>query len=800
MSELKQKEITASQCYHCGEDSGSKPIVYQDKNFCCSGCKTVYQILEESNLCDYYELESNPGIKIEQEQFGDRFAYLDNEEIAKELLDFSDSGTSKVSFLLPQIHCSSCIWLIENLHKLNPAIIRSTVNFGAKKVFISFNDEEISLRQVVELLTSIGYEPEINSKANKKKKLSVSKQLYIQIGVAGFCFGNIMLMSFPEYLGDENFTNTDFSRFFGYGNLFLSLPVLLYSGKDYLISARNVLKHGQVNIDVPIAIGMLALFIRSAWEIISGFGAGYMDSFAGLVFFLLIGKWYQGKTYSALSYERDYTSYFPLAVTRMKGTERISVPIQQIEENDRILIRHQEVIPADSILISESAHIDYSFVTGESDPVSKKSGDLLFAGGRQVGSSIEILVKKKADQSYLTQLWNQDAFHKEDSAGMANLVDRISKHFTLIILSIALITAVSWYFIEPSKALLAFTSVLIVACPCALALSIPFTFGNTLRWLGRNGFYLKNHRVIEDLASLDDIVFDKTGTITQKDTLQIDFVGKDLDSKELSLIRSAVQHSLHPLSQAIFKHLDAAVLDNEKFTETPGAGIETMIEGRLIRVGSEEFVTGKRSDDAAGSIRSFVGIDDEVLGFYRIGKGYRPGLEGLVNGLKEFELHLVSGDNDAERVALSKWFDQDHMAFNASPKNKLDYIAKIQSQEKKVMMLGDGLNDAGALKQSDVGIALAENVYAFSPACDAILDARSFSRLDDILKFSQLSLKVVRRSFIISLVYNSIGMVFAVQGMLTPLFAAILMPLSSVTVIGFTIVSTNYLSKKLNFR
>jgi len=788
-------------CYHCGEESRSKSVKFDDKTFCCQGCKTVYSILKESELCTYYDLESQPGIRMDKTDFGDRFAFLDHEDIIKELLEFTEGSTSKVSFLLPQIHCSSCIWLIENLHQLNPGIQRAVVNFGAKKVHITYNNESIRLRQIVELLSSIGYEPEIEKNTNGQSRSKVQKSLAIKIGVAGFCFGNIMLMSFPDYFGDSSFSGSEFKKFFAYGNLFLALPVLLYSGRDYLISAKNIISQKQINIDVPIALGMLALFARSTWEILSSTGTGYMDSFAGLIFFLLIGKWYQGKTYSALSYERDYSSYFPLAATCMKGTERLSVPIQAIEENDRLLILHQELIPTDSILLSDEAQIDYSFVTGESVPVIKKTGDLIFAGGRQVGSSIEVLVKKKADQSYLTQLWNQDVFRKEESAGMSKLVNTISKHFTITILVIAVLTGIYWSFIDSSIAILAFTSVLIVACPCALALSIPFSFGNSMRWLGKNGFYLKNYQVIEDLAQLDSIVFDKTGTITKKSNLQIDFVGKSLSDEELSLIKSCVQHSLHPLSQSIFKFLDAEILPNEKFEEISGSGIEAVIQGRIIRVGSEFFVTGTRSDDSAGNIRSFVGLDGELLGFFSIGRGYRSGMDGLIDILRQrHKLHLLSGDNDAEREVLKPWFESPKMHFNQSPSDKLNYVAGLQRDGDSVMMIGDGLNDAGALKQSDVGVALAENVYAFSPACDAILDARSFSQLDNILLFSELSLKVVKRSFIISLLYNSIGMYFAVQGLLTPLVAAILMPLSSVTVIGFAILSTNFYAKKLHFK
>jgi Cu+-exporting ATPase len=798
--------VETSSCFHCGDECLAEKLEFENHTFCCSGCKTVYQILSENDLCEYYSLSERPGIKADSLNKDGRFAYLDNETVSSSILEFNEGEIAKVTFLIPQMHCSSCIWLLENLSQLNEGVVRSTVNFIKKEASIVFNTSQLSLRQLVELMTAIGYEPQINKKDNSKKRLSTERSLIIKIGVAGFCFGNIMLMSFPEYFGDHSFDSSEFRVFFGFANIALSLPVMFYSAKDYFTSAYKILKHKNVNIDVPIALGVAVLFIRSVIDIVSGMGAGYMDSLAGLIFFLLVGKWYQDKTYKTLSYERDYRSYFPIAITKIsiKG-EQEAVPIEEIKTDDVLLIRNQEVIPADCELVSGEAQIDYSFVTGESEPVSKKSGDLIYAGGRQCGAAIQVKVKKTVGHSYLTQLWNQDIFHKEDSAKMASMIDRISKRFTLIIIAFSLIGLTYWSFFSAHMAFNVFTSVLIIACPCALALAIPFTFGNTIKWLGRSGMYLKNHRVVEDLGSIKSIVFDKTGTITQNKQLKVDFVGTALSKLEIAAVKSLVAQSLHPLSQSIYKHLEGETIKVESYSELPGKGIEGITGGYHVRVGSERFVCGNIGQSFADSIRTYIAINNEVKGFFTLSKGYRPGLAETITALKlKNDIYLLSGDNDAERSFLSQWFDKkDHterMFFAQSPQDKLEKVSMIQSGGNKVMMIGDGLNDAGALKQSDVGVAVADNVYAFSPACDAILDARSFHNLPLYLEFAEKSMAIVRWCFLISFSYNSVGMYFALTGALSPLVAAILMPLSSVTVIAFTTIATNRLANKLGMK
>jgi len=787
------------KCIHCGEDCGKHPVMWDDKPFCCHGCKTVYQILNASDMDQYYKIQPMAGIKVEQVDVGDKYAFLDLEEIREKLLDFSDGGFSKVSLFIPVIHCASCIWLLEHLDTLNPGIIQSTVNFPKKTATITFKDDQISLRQLVELMASIHYVPEITlDQLDKEEGKTANRDLLIKIGIAGFSLMNVMLYNFPEYLpGGENL-GTLFTSVFGWLSFILTLPVVFYCANDYYLSAFKGLKHKIVNIDVPITLGIFTLFVQSTYEIITGQGVGYMDSLVGLVFFLLVGKWYQGKTYQALSFERDYKSYFPVAVTKIvNGTEEI-IPLSKLKKDDHILIRNQELIPADSKLIKGNANIDYSFVTGESIPVPKALNDLIFAGGRQIGSSIEMMVENEVEQSYLTQLWNQDTSRQETVSGLNDMINKVSEYFTATVLLVAVLAGIYWLFNDANLALFAFTSVLIIACPCALALTVPFTFGSTMRAFGRKGFYIKNTDVIENLNRIDAVVFDKTGTITLSRSMKAKFIGDALTENELRMIKSLASNSSHPLSAAIKENIAIENLfEVENFQEIPAMGTSALIHGKRVNMGSRKFIMGK-ADSEPDSTNVYVFIEDRVAGYFKIENTYREGLSEIINKLqKKYDLFLLSGDNESEKQNLVTLFGSEtQLFFNQSPADKMEFVKNLKKQGKKVLMIGDGLNDAGALMESNVGITIADDIYSFSPACDGIVESSNFSKLFDFLKFTHYSMNIVKISFVISFLYNIIGLFFAVQGTLSPLIAAILMPISSVSVVAFATFSINLLSQK----
>lgn len=777
----------AETCYHCGDDVIGKGYIYVEKKFCCTACRTVYQLLSENNMDTYYSLENKPGIKPSSSS-ENKYAFLELESIQERYIQFKDNGIERVTLFLPSIHCSSCIYLLENIAKIEPNIISCQVNFTKREATISYKtDSGYSLAKLASILDKIGYAPNFGNRNESEKKLD--KKFLYKLGIAGFAFGSIMLWSFPEYLGIEDM-NHKMRNFTSYLSFVVSLPVLFYSASEYFVSAYKALKYRSLNLDVPITIGIIALYGQSSYTIFTGGGPGYMDSFATFIFWLLIGKWFQNKTYKTLSFERDYTSYFPVAITKFDGIKESIVEIETLQENDRIYVRNEEVIPCDSELLSEEAKIDYSFVTGESIPITKKKGDFIYAGGKLIGKRVAFKVLKPCDRSQLTQLWNE-VVHEDKEKHQVTTQDKISVYFMAIVMAISFIAGLVWFFIEPSKITPVIVSILIVACPCALALSSPFTLGNVLRVLGRKGLYLKNTKVIERMNQVTDIVFDKTGTLTTGLLDSIEYQGIELTEFYKNGILTVANSSTHPLSRGVVNFLKlTTVLDTqeiESYDEISGKGIIAHYGGLEVKLGSRSLCGAPDSEYHSDETAVHININNTYFGKFIFHSEMRQGIEKMINGLKNYKLHILSGDNEKDKETLLAIFPKNTiMLFNQSPSSKSDYIQSLKKQGHHVLMIGDGLNDAGALGKADVGIAVSEDIFRFTPSSDAILEASTLNQLPKYLSVSNYAKTVLKTCLSFSISYNLIGLSFAVSGTMTPLIAAILMPISSITVVGLS--------------
>ncbi|AQG78907.1 heavy metal translocating P-type ATPase [Spirosoma montaniterrae] len=815
--------VTQTQCYHCGSECAQHDLLFDQKHFCCNGCRTVYEVLNANQLCQYYDLNERPGTQT-QPLPQTRFAFLDLPDVQRQLVDFQNEIQTTITFYIPTIHCSSCLWLLEHSYRLNAGIRQARVDFLKKQVTLTFEQTRISLRQVVELLASLGYEPLISlSDMVKEQQRPTYRPLLYRLSVAGFCAGNIMLFSFPEYLGLDD---PAFKIWFGIINLMLATPVVFYSGSGYFISVWQSLRKGIINIDFPILLGILVAYARGTYEVLALGGAGYFDSLSGLIFFLLCGKWFQQRTYDFLSFERDYKAYFPLTASQLTvNSEKLKVkndlnalatdgsfftnhfslltetpvPVAELRKGDRIRVRHGELIPADGLLYQGVGLIDYSFVTGESVPERKEPGALLYAGGRQMGEAIDLELVRETSQSYLTQLWNNDAFRKSDTGRFTTFADYVGRYFTLTVLTLATLTGSYWYALrgDAHTAVNAFTAVLIVACPCVLSLAYPVALGHGLRLLGKRRFYLKNADVIEQMAACDTVVFDKTGTLTEVNDKAVAGVTEDfspaLTDLERAMVQAVVRQSAHPLSRRLTRHLSgASPLPVEGFTEVPGQGVQALVDGWVVKVGRAAFVGAlalPAKTEPGTTVH--ISIEGNYRGCFRLANGYRPGIETMLDTLcQTHRLYLLSGDTDATRPHLLRWFRPNRMGFGCSPQQKLDTVRQLQAEGRRVLMIGDGLNDAGALKQADVGFAVTDDTIQFTPASDGILAGESLRELPRFLRFSRFAMGLIRFSFGISLLYNFAGLSYALTGQLSPIVAAILMPLSSTTMVVIATIGT----------
>ena len=779
-------------CFHCGSPCEEDKKIQDEKQFCCSGCLAVHSILTQNEMGKYYNLEQFPGVKKQKKSF---FDFADNEELALKFIDYKNEELTKVSIKIPAIHCSSCIWLLENLSLLNPGILSTRVNFQEQKASISFAHKDVSLKEVFELLDKIGYTPDLGIGNSESVEAKNSSKIIKQLAFAGFAFGNIMLFSFPEYFGFITSEDHSYGTVFSYLNLLIAIPVVAYSGRDYLKTAYESLKAKALHIYVPVSIGIMALFLWSTYEVVSGNGAGYFDSLAGLIFFLLIGKWIQEFTNRKLIFNRKYESYFPLSVQLLSGKNEETVPLHSLQEGDRIKVRKGELIPADGHLFRGIGQIDYSFVTGESIPEHKELGEKVYAGGRQLSESIEIEVLNKVKESKLISLWNNQE-GKEVEFEAKNLITKTSKVFTITLLFVALLTFLFWVSFDFKKAIFATVSVLIVACPCALALAYPFATGTAKRLLARGNYYLKNADVIERLSKTKKIVFDKTGTLSKVMDYEPVYVGKTLTPLEQSTIKSLAVLSDHPYSKSIAKYWpQAKALEIDSFKEIPGKGIEGWVNDTWIKLGSESYVF----NDEYGSKKEhnvYISINNVYCGAFDFKSNYYPFVKPLIKELKKSnKLYLCTGDSTREKEFLKSEYGFDAMKFKAEPMDKVAYINEL-NDNKDTLYLGDGLNDAGALIQSNVGIAVTKSLIHFTPASDVIIQNEQLKMLPNVLAYSNRVMKVVKLGILVSALYNVVGLYFAVQGILSPIIAAILMPISSITTVILMTSLTHLYAKK----
>jgi Cu+-exporting ATPase len=788
----------SENCYHCGDDIIGKGYLIDEKKFCCNGCMMVYQLLSDNNMDAYYTLEKKPGLKPSNAN-ENKYNFLEVESIQEKFIDFKDGNISKINLFLPEIHCSSCIYLLENISKIEPAIISCQVNFTKREASISFDNEKLKLSELAHLLDKIGYAPNFGNKEESEKKLD--KQFLYKLGIAGFAFGSIMLWSFPEYLGIEDM-NQKMRNFTSYLSFVVSIPVLVYSANAYFISAYKAIKYKTLNLDVPITIGIIALYAQSTYTIFTGGGPGYMDSFATFIFWLLIGKWFQNKTYKTLSFERDYKSYFPVAITKLTENQETIVEIEELKQQDTIIVRNEEVIPCDSELLSDEAKIDYSFVTGESLPVIKKKGDFIYAGGKLIGHRSKLKVLKESNRSHLTQLWN-DVIKDDKDAKQKTIQDKMSVYFLSAILFISAGAGLAWAFIDAGKITQIVVSILIVACPCALAISAPFTYGNITRVLGRKGLYIKNSKVIERINEITDIVFDKTGTLTTGILDGVEYFGKELTDEEKQMIIAVAHSSTHPLSRGIVQNLKKSTLsvqfEASNFEEISGKGICAECNGKKVKIGSRTFVNDTSPQESSYETSVSISINDVFVGKFIFHSELRNGIDEMVNNLTNYQLHILSGDNKKDEELLREFFPNNTtFLFNKSPKDKLEFIDNLNQENKKVMMIGDGLNDAGALGKAHVGIAVSEDIFRFTPSSDAIIEANQLNKLPQLVSISNYSKTVLNTCLGFSLSYNIVGLSIAISGNMSPLVAAILMPISSITVVFLSTFLVLNRGKKLN--
>lgn len=784
MSKAIHKELIF--CTHCNTECSENSITTAYGCFCCEGCVTANKILNDGNI---FNDKKNAAKKINQD--------LDC------LLSFKNEKNASIEFEIPAIHCVSCIQVLENVHILEPAIESVRVNFLKKRATFLFNHSTYSVSELIDFLQKIGYKPLLNLDLKDKPKTDSiqnrDKTLLIKLGISGFVAGNIMLFSLPEYFGLNGDFSSEFKHLFSFLNLVLSLPVVFYCANDYFRSAFNSIRLKDINFDVPISLGFSSLLGLSYYEIISGTGAGYLDSFSALVFFLLVSRYFQNKTFASIDFEKNYLSYFPLFATKINLHNEEKIIVKNLKINDEILIKNNEIIPVNAILTKGKGEIDYSFITGESRPISLQAQMDVKAGAKWLSEPAVFKVKNSFEQNEFINLWKKEFSNTKEF--IKNHIDKAGKVFLYLMIVVAFSVSSYWVYTSGlSYGIYIFTCLMVTACPCVLGIASPITNGIISRYFSKNGFFLKDAKSIYDFAQLDTIVFDKTGTLTKSNVGEVSFVGIELNMNQKVLLKSLFYASTHPNSQIIYNSILSETLEIKNFKQVVGEGISAVANGRLIKAGKKSFIDKDAISESNDSSVVWVCIDNQTLGYFKISPIWRENLNDLSYQLNALGIqkHVLSGDNDADSSILQKIFSQKaNLNFYQKPEDKLKYIEYLQKSGNHVLMVGDGLNDALALKASRLSVSVIESGSSFFPSCDGVLESQQFSKLSKFIWLARKSKKVINICFSLSAIYNIIGIILASKGLLNPLLAAILMPLNSITVLFSAILFSNYYAKKI---
>jgi P-type Cu+ transporter len=777
--------MMTTACAHCGDVCEQGGISDGEHSFCCDGCRSVYEILRSHDLCTYYDLDSKPASSMKGTT-SDEFAALDDPGIARHFIEFESAAHRRLRFEIPSMHCASCVWLLEQLDRLDPGIRASEVDLMRKVVRVEIDPGRTTTRSVATLLASIGYRPLIRAEGAAGSSPAIRK-IYLQLGVAGFAAGNVMMFSIARYFAGPSGMAPSLIMLFDVLSIVLSIPVLVYSASSWWRSAWSAVRRKTVNLDVPVALGIAVLFVRSVVDIVLGRSEGFLDSFTGLVFFLLIGRLFQQKAFDAVSFDRTYRSFFPLSVRVERRGEEHIVGVDAVAVGDAMLVRNGEVIPCDAVMLSRVGYVDYSFVSGESVPVECTEGSIVYAGGRVVGGQMRLTATKVVSHGYLASLWDK-AGQRTPRTRLTHLADLFGKYFTIGAVGVAMVGAMVWL-PDLRMSVDVLTAVLIIACPCALTIAAPATLGSAMALLGRRGVFIKNIGVLLDLAPVDTVVVDKTGTLTST-THEVRWSGREVTADEVAAIASVAAQSTHPVSRSIAAFHDLPPSTVADVTEHPGQGIVGRVGDLTVQIGSASYVN---APDERSDVAAWVAIDGTVAGAYVLQAQLRDGIGDMLCELRErVRVRLLSGDTERDRPMFREHFDDAEMRFRATPFEKVEDLRRVRSDGGHVLMIGDGLNDAGAMAEADVAVAVTEDTATLVPACDVIMRAAQLPDVPRLLRYARQMKRVIWWNLAFSMVYNVLGLWLAIAGLLSPVIVAIMMPVSSLIVIGVSVAGARW--------
>lgn len=788
-------------CTHCDEPVAVPLYTPEDREknhaFCCDGCLTVYNIINAKGLNEYYSIKENSKIfkrRSPVEFKNEKFTYIDKYNFLEEYSITLESGNRVMDFYLEGIHCVACLWLIEKMPEFVPGVIHSRLNMSKSLVTITIK-RDFSFAEVARELNNLGYRPhplKIGQTVELLKRQE-ERSLLIKMGVAGACAGNIMIYAFSIYGGAEG----EVAHTFGWLTVLLALPAMTYSASPLYASAWNALKNKKMSVDIPIVLSLFMGTVMGIWNMLHGNHENFFDSLTALIFLLLLSRFFLRKLQmDGMNASDMYLFYEAETVERQnKATgEFEEMRANELALNDVIRINPGHVLPIDGEIKQGRSHFNLSLLTGESVPVLKNVGDEVYSGTTNLDHEILVEVKKVGKETRLGKILSQVERGWQNKAKINLLIDIVAEYFTVAVI---LLASILFYWIgihqgQISVGLTRALTLLIVTCPCALALATPLTFSRTLSRASRLGMILKNDEVIEKMAKIKSVVFDKTGTLTFGQFKVVNWIECEKTQDNLaSLIWAMEEKSKHPIAQSLKQYVQRNFalesIELENYNEIVGQGIEATWNNKHYQVKGLPETTNHNK---------WIGLYQEqhLLIKIELSDTLRPDSKKAIELLHKMQIEcvLASGDHSliVHQIANDLKLPAASIYAEVSPEEKLKLIEKQENR----MMVGDGANDAMALGHAFVGVAVQGSMDVALRASDAYLTTPGIGHVAEMIVMAKETMNVIHRNFIISIAYNCLSVWATFTGHISPLVAAIVMPISSLSVL----LSTHWGTEKLN--
>ncbi len=786
-------------CSHCSLPVPQTLLVPDSElQFCCSGCEMVFQMLNECDLQRYYEMAQR-----ERETPDPRtntppaYAEFDDDVFHRLYTKPSGPGLLEMELYIEGVHCAACVWLLEKLPSLVPGVVEARLDFRRSLLRIAWNPAEVKLSSIAGFVDRLGYPPHpYRDQKREAAQRAEDRKMLIRIGVAGACAGNTMLIAFALYGGMFSGMDGAYRNFFRWTSLIITLPAVLWAGNLFFKGAWAAIRTRTLHMDLPIALGIGAGFAWGTHNTIMSVGEVYFDSVTTLIFLLLVGRWLQHRQQriAAQATELLY-SLSPSKARRMQDGDVREVPVEALQEGDCIEVRAGDTIPVDGTIRSGQSQLDLSILTGESRPVSVSKGMPVHAGSTNLSNRLLVDVESTGSETRLGQLMRQVEEASQRRAPIVLQADRIAGWFVAAVLTLAVATFVLWWVRDPAQAIEHAVALLIVTCPCALAMATPLAISAGLGKAAQEGILIKGGDVLEALSQPGQLWLDKTGTLTCG---QLKLVHWEGDEEIKPLVRAIEERSSHLIARAFvdaFEHLSSA--GDAEVEQKLGQGIVGSIQEKTLHIGSPAFLRdtlGELPASMEASIHRLtqdaltpvvIAIDREVKALAGLGDPIRNDTQATLDHFKKmgWRVGILSGDHHdvVQAVARQLGLTPQDCHGGLSPEDKLRFVEETPCDT--VVMVGDGVNDAAALSAATIGIGVHGGAEASLAIADIYLTRPGLGPLRSLLDGGNRIMGVIRRGLSFSLIYNLVGATLAITGLLTPLWAAVLMPLSSITVI-----------------